>query len=800
MPIPQLRRLAGGAILIASTVGALTLGAPAPSAVAQGISPVIVTVNDDPPLADTACPATQSDPCSLRAAVELANSEGGVVTIEVPPTEGTQYDLTIPPGVDDDEATGNATGDLNITGSVTIDDSGDADDVVIDANQADRDIDVEEGASLTLNSVTLEGGLTTGYGGGIENQGTLSMVNSVIGGDSASFGGGLGVVDAASTSLASVQVADNTATDGDGGGIDITGTPAATTSIIESAINGNVASGSGGAVAEEGAGTFTTTLTQFEQNSASSGGALFANNPSASDNVSEGRFYENTATDGAAIDLESGTLNVSTSAIFQNTATDAGGGLFDAETGPADGSLTLTESSLTNDSASGSAGGGGLALVGCQQVSLVNDTVALDSAVAGGGLAATGCSAVPTGPVNEQLRFDTFSGNAGGTTPDVFVANTEEITMLAESIVADVGTGATSGCAATPAAALASGGNNLATGTFCGPPAGGDRDNTPPALGPLGHHGSPTDSEVPAEGSAAIAAVPGAACAGVTADQNDSPRPAGAGGTCTVGSVEVASPAPTTTQTSHGYRFVATDGGIFDFGGANFEGSTGATTLSSPIVGMASTSDGGGYWLVASDGGIFAFGDAAVLRLDRGIAPQQADRRNGCHLGWRRLLVGGFGTAASFAFGDAHFLGSTGAIHLNKPIVGMAATSDGGGYWLVASDGGIFAFGDAPFDGSTGALHLNKPIVGMAATSDGGGYWLVASDGGIFAFGDAPFDGSTGAIHLNKPIVGMAATSDGGGYWLVASDGGIFAFGDAPFDGSTGALHLNKPIVGMARA
>jgi hypothetical protein len=44
----------------------------------------------------------------------------------------------------------------------------------------------------------------------------------------------------------------------------------------------------------------------------------------------------------------------------------------------------------------------------------------------------------------------------------------------------------------------------------------------------------------------------------------------------------------------------------------------------------------------------------------------------------------------------------------------------------------------------------------MAATPDGGGYWLVASDGGIFTFGDAPFEGSTGGIALNRSIVGMA--------------------------------------------
>jgi lysophospholipase L1-like esterase len=137
-----------------------------------------------------------------------------------------------------------------------------------------------------------------------------------------------------------------------------------------------------------------------------------------------------------------------------------------------------------------------------------------------------------------------------------------------------------------------------------------------------------------------------------------------------------------------------------------------------------------------------------------------------------------------FAFGDAQFYGSTGAIHLNKPVVGMAATPNGGGYWLVASDGGIFAFGNTNFFGSTGAITLNKPIVGMASTGDGGGYWLVASDGGIFAFGDANFFGSTGGITLNSPIVGMSATPDGGGYWLVGQDAGVFTFGDAQFAGS----------------
>jgi hypothetical protein len=154
-----------------------------------------------------------------------------------------------------------------------------------------------------------------------------------------------------------------------------------------------------------------------------------------------------------------------------------------------------------------------------------------------------------------------------------------------------------------------------------------------------------------------------------------------------------------------------------------------------------------------------------------------------------------------YSFGDAYgvFQNSLALTTLNHPVVGMASTPDGRGYWLVASDGGIFAYGDAPFFGSTGGIRLNKPIVGMAATPDGGGYWLVASDGGIFAFGDAQFFGSTGSMRLNQPIVGMATDGATGGYWLVASDGGIFSY-NAPFFGSTGSLHLNKPIVGMQAA
>jgi len=55
----------------------------------------------------------------------------------------------------------------------------------------------------------------------------------------------------------------------------------------------------------------------------------------------------------------------------------------------------------------------------------------------------------------------------------------------------------------------------------------------------------------------------------------------------------------------------------------------------------------------------------------------------------------------------------------NTPLVGFAATARGNGFWVVGSDGGAFALGDAGFSGSTGGLHLNKPVVGMAPTPSG---------------------------------------------------------------------------------
>jgi hypothetical protein len=244
-----------------------------------------------------------------------------------------------------------------------------------------------------------------------------------------------------------------------------------------------------------------------------------------------------------------------------------------------------------------------------------------------------------------------------------------------------------------------------------------------------------------------------------------------------------------------GYRLVASDGGIFSFGNQQFCGSTGNLTLNRPIIGMATTKNGGGYWLLASDGGLFAFGNATFHGSTGGSNPPQTivgmastPSGNGYWLVARDGNV--------FAFGDAKSHGTAVGL-VSQPVVGMARTQSGHGYWLVTSSGTVLNFGDAHAYGSVSG-RLTQPILAIAASPSGRGYWLLGSDGGIFTFGDAHFYGSTGGIHLNQPIVGLRATANGKGYWLVARDGGIFAFGNARFDGSTGAIHLNQPIVGMA--
>ena len=217
-----------------------------------------------------------------------------------------------------------------------------------------------------------------------------------------------------------------------------------------------------------------------------------------------------------------------------------------------------------------------------------------------------------------------------------------------------------------------------------------------------------------------------------------------------------------------------------------------------PAAGIALTAAPASAELTGHDDMVYAFGSASFLGSTQGLALASpvvgmAQTANGAGY-WLVAEDGG-------VFGyNAPFFGSAASFPHARPAVAMGATADGGGYWIVTDDGAVYSFGSAQYFGGLTNLRLSAPITDLIPTAGGHGYWLIAKDGGVFSFGDAGFFGSTGGMRLNAPVVSMAPTADGLGYWLVARDGGVFSFGSAAFHGSTGSMRLNAPVIGMASA
>src|SRR5207244_1181784 len=82
------------------------------------------------------------------------------------------------------------------------------------------------------------------------------------------------------------------------------------------------------------------------------------------------------------------------------------------------------------------------------------------------------------------------------------------------------------------------------------------------------------------------------------------------------------------------------------------------------------------------------------------------------------------------------------------------------GYWVVGSDGSVYALHGAPYKGGARGRAW-PPVVGIAATHTGGGYYLLDSAGQIFPFGDARSYGSMAGRPLNAPIIALAPTPSG---------------------------------------
>lgn len=302
-----------------------------------------------------------------------------------------------------------------------------------------------------------------------------------------------------------------------------------------------------------------------------------------------------------------------------------------------------------------------------------------------------------------------------------------------------------------------------------------------------------------------------AACLGNSGPYTTAVAPAGGGTCCTVNSPATEPPTPTPTPPTapptpeHGYWLVGSDGGIFNFGSANFYGSTGSLRLQRPVVGITPTADRGGYWLVASDGGVFSFGDSGFYGSIPGLGLHPAG--SGVYPNLNAPIVGmvpsadggGYFMVASdgglFAFGDAHFAGACPGIGgcLGAAVAVMPDAS-GNGYWLVTSAGYVYAFGDATNYGQPAPQSVL--VTSAVRTPDGGGYWILFANGAVAPYGDAGAYGDTPSLTGGwNPSTAIFTTSDGDGYWIASANGTVYDLGDAPNDGGMAGTHLNGSII-----
>lgn len=318
---PLYRRLNWFVTIMMALITAVLFASPHPTPAAAAPTATF-TVTKTADTADGTCDAD----CSLREAIIAANASGGADTITLP--AGT-YTLALAGSAED----ASATGDLDITGDLTINGAGPTA-TIIDANDIDRvvqlvtttgttydvtisNLTIRNGGNvpvgpdnigagigqisnttgivnLTLNNVIITSNTNVNNGGGIGfarnitaiGTPTLTINTSVISSNTAPSGGGI-ECNGCLLNLNNSTVSGNTASgpSGNGGGINVSNN----NSVVRpfnSTVSGNFANQHGGGIAKIiGTGSITVNFTTITSNTADAdssgtgdGGGIYANN------------------------------------------------------------------------------------------------------------------------------------------------------------------------------------------------------------------------------------------------------------------------------------------------------------------------------------------------------------------------------------------------------------------------------------------------------------------------------------------------------------------------------------------
>jgi hypothetical protein len=380
------------------------------------------------PLESRIAPATftvintnDAGPGSLRDALDRADTQAGADTIV--------FRLPAPPANSANII--ELTGELVSKGNVTIKGPG-AGRLIIDGNDLGRVLRIDDGVAATDSPTTISGlsivnGQTTGDGGGVLSNESLTLKSVVVSGNIGEIGGGVAVFgDATAGTKASVIssfIAGNRSND-TGGGLAFTEVKAA--AISKTTVLGNSAQSAGGIFAStDVAGTaiaISGSVISSNFSAGSAGGIFVAdNNPSATSKAVisgtkiTGNHSAGAADGGGGVFVGAGDAVISGSIIGNNSALNAGGGL-DAKGFT---SLVITGSNFsgneTRDDASSTDGGGGLHIQGNNSGDplpvKISGTRVIDnrSTQYGGGLHALNGIAL-------TISGSTFSGNTAGET------------------------------------------------------------------------------------------------------------------------------------------------------------------------------------------------------------------------------------------------------------------------------------------------------------------------------------------------------------------------------------------------
>jgi hypothetical protein len=263
---------------------------------------------------------------------------------------------------------------ITVDRSLTIQGQGAAK-TAVDGAQNGTVFTVDAGVTATFRNLTIRNGLSDASGGGILNDGTLTVNNS-------NFSNNVGVY---------------------GGGILNLGT----LSVFDSTFSSNSAALGGGGIWNED--TMTVTNSNFSNNGATGGGGI--GNPGTL-TVIDGTFSGNGADGGGGIVtgngvLPGGSLTVINSTLSGNDALD-GGGILNNSTVSGGGTLTVINSTFFDNFAFG---GGGIDSIGI--LAVINSTF-LDNGT-GGGATIEGFG---SSSVKNTILAGGFGGNCAGVITD----------------------------------------------------------------------------------------------------------------------------------------------------------------------------------------------------------------------------------------------------------------------------------------------------------------------------------------------------------------------------------------------